>query len=137
MATLAHRCMVLHVAWFTGRLVIHHDVDLSSQDTVTIKTAKVLQLPILVFCLSVLVSTSLQVPPSVIRRLAVGGSASLGRPPSFTRGPGFPSCRSPGIRPPRVFYGWRGMGAFRAPPASPLSPRGPPSCGALHLGGHH
>ncbi|KAJ1095747.1 hypothetical protein NDU88_000903 [Pleurodeles waltl] len=161
MTTLAHRCMVLHIAWFTGRLVIHHDVDLSSQDTVTIKTAKVLHLPVLVFCLSILVSTSLQVPPSVIRRLAAGGKrVSRGGLPPSLEAPASRLAAGLGFapRPPRVFYGERGSpfgscdssplliirhrvgvgwGAFREPRASPLSPCGPPSCGALHLGSHH
>lgn len=48
--------MVLHVAGFANRLVVLHDVGLSSQHTVTVKTAEVLQVPIMALGLSVLIT---------------------------------------------------------------------------------
>lgn len=47
--------MVLHIAWFADGLLVDHDVDLTSQDAVTIKAAEVLQMPALTFCLGVLI----------------------------------------------------------------------------------
>ena len=48
--------MVLHIARFADRLFIHHNIDLSGQDRVTIKTAKMFQMPALTFCLGVLIA---------------------------------------------------------------------------------
>lgn len=52
----SYRSMVLHVAWFTDWLVIHHYVDFSSQNAVTVKTAEVFQMPVLTFCLSIFIA---------------------------------------------------------------------------------
>jgi len=51
-----YHSVVLHVAGFANRLVFLHDVGLSSQHTVTVKTAEVLQVPIVALGLSVLIT---------------------------------------------------------------------------------
>lgn len=48
--------MVLHVAGLADRFVVLHDVRLSSQDTVTVKTAEVFQMPVLTLSLSILIT---------------------------------------------------------------------------------
>lgn len=48
--------MVLHVARCADRFVVLHDVDFSSQNTVTVKAAEVLQVPVLPLGLSVFVT---------------------------------------------------------------------------------
>lgn len=50
-----YHSVVLHVAGFANRLLILHDVGLSSQHTVTVKTAEVLQVPIVALSLGVLI----------------------------------------------------------------------------------
>lgn len=47
--------MILHITGFADGLFINHDVDFSSQDTVTIKAAEMLQMPVLTFSLCVLI----------------------------------------------------------------------------------
>ncbi|KAG8142883.1 hypothetical protein E2320_006067 [Naja naja] len=41
--------MILHITGFADGLFINHDVDFSSQDTVAIKAAEMLQMPVLTF----------------------------------------------------------------------------------------
>lgn len=48
--------MVLHVAGLADRLVLFHDVRLSSKNAIAVKTAEVLQVPVLALSLSVLVT---------------------------------------------------------------------------------
>lgn len=55
MSPLYHS-VVLHVAGCANRLPVLHDVGLSSQHTVTVKTAEVLQVPIVSLSLGVLVT---------------------------------------------------------------------------------
>lgn len=48
--------MVLHVAGLADRLVLFHDVRLSSKNAIAVKTAEVLQVPVLALSLSVLIT---------------------------------------------------------------------------------
>lgn len=55
-ASLTHHSVILHVAGLAHRLVIDHHVYFASQDVVTVKAAEVFQMPILVFCLGILIA---------------------------------------------------------------------------------
>jgi hypothetical protein len=48
--------MVLHIAGLANRLVIDHHIYFACEDVVTVKAAEVFQMPILVFCLSILIA---------------------------------------------------------------------------------
>lgn len=51
-----HHSVVLHVAGGAHGLVVLHDVRLPGEDTVTVKAAEVLQMPVLILGLRVLVT---------------------------------------------------------------------------------
>lgn len=63
--------VVLHVAGFANRLLILHDVGFSSQHTVTVKTAEVLQVPIVALSLGVLIIEDELIASRTSRLLAV------------------------------------------------------------------
>lgn len=52
----SYHSMVLHIARLAHRLVTDHHVYFSGQDVVAVKAAEVLQMPILVFCLGILIA---------------------------------------------------------------------------------
>lgn len=54
--SLSYHSVVPHVAWLADRLVILHDIRLSSKDAITLKAAEVLQMPVLTLSLSVLIT---------------------------------------------------------------------------------
>lgn len=54
--SVAHHSIVLHVAGLADRFVIFHHVRLSSKDAIALKTAEVLQMPVLVLSLGVLIT---------------------------------------------------------------------------------
>lgn len=51
-----HHSVVLHVARLAHGLVADHHVDFPSEDVVTVKAAEVFQMPVLVFCLGILIA---------------------------------------------------------------------------------
>lgn len=55
-ASLTHHSMILHIAGLTHRLVIDHHIYCPGEDVVTVKAAEMFQMPILVFCLGVLIA---------------------------------------------------------------------------------
>lgn len=68
--------MVLHVAGLADRFVVLHDVRLSSQDTVTVKTTEVFQMPVLTLSLSVLITEDQLITSATPWLLAVSIVAS-------------------------------------------------------------
>lgn len=68
--------MVLHVAGLADRFVVLHDVRFSSQDTITVKTAEVFQMPVLTLRLSVLITEDQLITPGTPWLLAVSVVAS-------------------------------------------------------------
>uniref|UniRef100_A0A2D4IK30 Uncharacterized protein n=1 Tax=Micrurus lemniscatus lemniscatus TaxID=129467 RepID=A0A2D4IK30_MICLE len=70
-AALADHSMILHITGFADGLFINHDVDLSSQDTVAIKAAEMLQMPVLTFSFCVLIVENKLITTSTARFFTV------------------------------------------------------------------
>lgn len=80
---LACHCMVLHIARLAHWLVIHHHINFPSQDTITIKATKMLQVPVLSFCLSVFIAENQLITASTAWLLTVTVMATTVKLPFF------------------------------------------------------
>lgn len=104
-APLTHHSMVLHIARLAHRLVTDHHVYFSGQDVVAVKAAEVLQMPILVFCLGILIAEYQLITASTAGLLAVTVMSATVQLPilpevnhvdqEFTTGAADKTCRVP------------------------------------------